>query len=99
MMLKKRRTYTGTERARILKAVERQGLTYAQAAKRFSVSEVTIGKWRRDAKGAMATRHPTPVHTGRVSSDGSLASLIRTEVQAARPRAAPPIIREEIAQI
>lgn len=87
-----RRRYTEQERARILTAVERRGLTYAQASKKFRVSEVTIWKWRRGSKSARERG------AGRTSADSSLASMIRAEVQARVREVVPSIIREEVAR-
>jgi len=79
--------YTEQERARILSAAASQGLTGKQASKKFGVSEVTLWKWRRDAK-VSAARHST----------GSLTSMVRAEVQARVRELIPAIIREEITQ-
>ncbi len=91
-MAKTRKRYTERERARVIVAVERTGLTYAQASKRFGVSQVTIWKWRKAQKtGARGLR------SRHVQANGSLARLMRTEVQARVREALPGIVREEVA--
>jgi transposase-like protein len=90
-MTLKRRRYSDSERARILAAVERKGLTYAQASKKFGVSEVTIWKWRRGRKPARERG------ASRTSADGSLAAMIRSQVSAKLAAILPDIVREEVA--
>ena len=96
-MAKKSRRYTPQERARILSAAKSEGLTGKPASQPFGVSEVTLWKWRRDSKSAMRTRRPRAVRPA--ASNGSIALLVRTEVQARVREMVPAIIREEIAQV
>ena len=96
-MAKKPKRYTEEQRARILSAAAKAGLTGRQAAKKFGVSEVTLWKWRRDAKGA-GQRRPKAAHTGRASANGSLAAIIRAEVQARVREMIPTVVRDEVAR-
>lgn len=91
-MSKKRKRYTEQERARILAAVDRKGLTYAQAARTFGVSEVTIWKWRKVAKTA-----PWERNRQHAQAVGSLAGFVRAEVRARMRQVLPGIVREETA--
>lgn len=75
-MAKTRKRYTEQERVRILSATASEGLTGKQAAKKFGVSEVTLWKWRRDAKGVKTKRQPGALRQS--PSNGSLASMIRS---------------------
>lgn len=96
-MAPKRRRYTEQERARVLAAAKREGLTGKQASKKFGVSEVTLWKWRRAAKGAKMKRHSRAART-KPATKGSLASMIRAEVHARVRDLLPEIVRAEIAQ-
>ncbi len=92
----KRKRYTEQERARILSAAASEELTGKQASAKFGVSQATLWKWRRDAKGVKMKRQPRALQQG--PSNGSLASMIRTEVQARVRELVSTIIREEVAQ-
>ena len=89
------RRYTATERARILVAIERDGLMQIAAAKKYGVSAVTIWQWKRAAKKtrprrARALRTNSP-------SGGSLDGLLRTQVRAHIERLLPQVVRDEVA--
>ena len=90
-MAKKRRRYSQIERKRIIAAVERDGLTYAQASKKFGVSAVTLWKWRKKAKTA-----PRERSSRRVQANGSLVALVRAEVQAGVREVVTGIVRAEV---
>src|SRR5437867_3622107 len=92
----KRKRYTEQERARILSAAATEGLTGKQAAKKFGVSEVTLWKWRRDAKGASRVRQPRAGRPVR-AADGSLDGLLRSEVRDRIHELLPDLVREEVA--
>ena len=89
-MQKKRRRYTEKQRARILAATKRDGLTSRQAAKKFGVSEVSLWKWRKAAKSGARERGR------RAQVDGPLAMMIRAEIRARVRELLPVIVREEI---
>lgn len=88
--------YTEKERARILAVAARDGLTGKQASQKFGVSEVTLWKWRRDAKGMSETRQPSAIRVA--ANNGSLAALVRAQVQQQVRSLLPGIIREEVAR-
>ncbi len=87
-----RRRFTDTQRARILAAMERRGLTYAQAARKFGVSEVTIWKWKKIGRTA-----PRRLRSKRARSEGSLAGLVRQEVRAKMHESLAVIVRAAVA--
>mgnify|MGYP001610497336 FL=1 len=89
--MRRRRHYSDTDRARILKAMSRDGLSYAQAAKRSRVSEVTIWKWRKASQPARARQ------TRR--ENGSLAAMVRSEVQARVRALLPEVVHEEVSAV
>ena len=93
-MAKKGKRYTEQERARILSAAAKDGLTGKQAAKRFGVSEVTLWKWRRDAKGATVMRQPRGSRTS--TADSSLDGLLRSQVRDRIQQLLPELVREEV---
>ena len=88
--------YTAAEKARIMAAAKKAGLTGAQAAKRFGISMLTFYRWRGPVRGRKRGR---PVGSknrvaGRVKVN---EAAVRREVQAQVRRLLPQIIREEVA--
>lgn len=95
-MVMKRKRYTPQERARILSTARRDGLTGKQASEKFGVSEVTLWKWRRDAKGTRQTHQPKARRLDR-ASDGSLDGLLRSQVRDRIRELLPEVVRAEVA--
>ena len=90
-----RKRYTEAERARILSAAASAGLTGKQASQKFGVSEVTLWKWRRDAKGTSRARQPRagrPMKAANNSFDGLLRSQVRDRIQ----ELLPAIVKDEV---
>jgi transposase len=98
MPKKNGKRYSEQERTRILTAAQREGLTGKQASKRFGVSEVTMWKWRRDANGATPKRQPREQRAARITANGSLAALVRAQMQDQVRTMLPEIVREEVAR-
>src|SRR5262245_44990424 len=88
---RKRHTYSSENRANILAAANREGLTALQVQKRFGVTPVTYYSWRRKY-GASGARAALAL-TGRGSS---LESQVRNEVQARVRKILPDIVRGEV---
>jgi len=89
----RRRESTPAERAKILAAADRDGLTALQVQKRFGVKPVTYYSWRKATKrsGAKrAARRGVPAGIG-------LVGQLRTELRARIAEMLPEIIRSEVA--
>lgn len=91
MANKTSRRYLEHQRAAILADMERSGLTQAAATEQHGVSKVTIWKWRTGNQPARARR------SVRDSVKGSLAAMIRAEVQVRVRALVPEIVRDEVA--
>ena len=89
-MAKAHRRYTEQERARILTAAAREGLSGPKAAKKFGISTLTFYNWRKRA-GA-----PRGQVSASIQLDGSLAGVVRAHVQAKVRELLPGIVREEV---
>jgi transposase-like protein len=93
-----RKRYTPAEKAKILAAAKSEGLTGAQAAKKFGIAQLTFYRWRgpvrSDAVAKRAKRGPgRPPGSGSVHvNQGALRKAVREQVQ----KLLPQIIREEI---
>jgi transposase-like protein len=90
--------YTAAEKARILAAAKKEGLTGAKAAKRFGISMLTFYRWRGPVRGRKRGRplgSKNRVAGARVKVD---LAKVRREVQAQVRRLLPQIIREEVAK-
>jgi transposase-like protein len=91
--------YTAAEKARILAAAKKEGLTGAKAAKKFGISMLTFYRWRGPVRGGKKRGRPVGsknhVATGRVKVD---LVAVRREVQAQVRKLLPQIIREEVAK-
>lgn len=83
------------ERAQILQLAAAEGLTGAQVAKRFGISQVTYYLWRKKA-GAEAKRVPKP-SPAILTTDSSLTTTVRTAVEARVREMLPEIVRSEVA--
>jgi transposase-like protein len=91
-MVKRRKRFTATERAKILATAKRQHLTSAQAATKFGISTFTFYAWKRRAKQPARGRD-----TGRQVS-GSLGGVLHSEVRLRVRQMLPEIIRQEVAE-
>jgi len=89
------RRYSAAEKAKILAAAKKEGLTGAEVAKRFGVATLTFYRWRGPVRSdAVARRGPgQPAGSGRVHVD---QVAVRKAVQEQVRKILPQIIREEI---
>jgi len=89
--------YTAAEKARIMAAGKKLGLTGAQAAKRFGISMLTFYRWRGPVRGKKRGRRAGSKNriAGRAKVD---LAAVRREVQAQVRALLPQIIREEVAK-
>jgi transposase-like protein len=88
--------YTAAEKAKILAAAKKEGLTGAQAAKRFGISALTFYRWRGPVRGRK--KRGRPVGSKNLSGKVKVnVGAVRREVQAQVRRLLPQIIREEVA--
>lgn len=91
---RKRHAYSSENRATILAAAQKQGLTALQVQKRFGVTPVTYYSWRRKY-GVSGSRPGTLAASGRGTN---LESQVRSEVQARVRQILPVIVRSEVSQ-
>ena len=94
--------YTAAQRANILAAAKKEGLTGAQVKKRFGVSTLTFYRWRGPVRSDAIARKGRKRGPGRPPGSGRVkvdVAAIRREVQAQVRRLLPQIIREEVAAI
>ncbi len=89
---KKRKRYTPAQRAKILAAAQKQGLTAAQVQKQFGVTPVTYYSWRKKSGSAARRGRRGP---GRPAG-GGLATQVRSEVQSRVREMLPGIVRQEV---
>ena len=89
---RKRHNYTPAQRAQVLAAARKDGLTAAQVAKRFGVTPVTYYSWRK--KLGLAARRGAG--TGRIARALGLSSELRTAVKAKVREILPEIVRGEV---
>ena len=90
-MAKERRRYTDADRAEILGAAKREGLSGPKAAKKFGISTLTFYNWRKRAG------HQASVQaSGETQTEGSLALLLRTEVRSRIAAILPGVVQEEV---
>lgn len=87
-MSKATKRYTPADRARVLAAAAREGLSGPKAAKKFGISTLTYYTWRKKANTAGSILKTT---------DGSLAGLVRSGVRAKVAAIVPGIVRQEVA--
>ena len=94
------RRYPPAERAKILAAAKREGLSGPAAAKTFGISQLTFYTWRRKAgaKQARPVDHPSRKKTRRGDLlSGDIAERIRQQIRARVSELLPGIIAGEIA--
>ena len=87
---RKRHHYTAAQRAMVLSAAQKEGLTAMQVRRRFGVTPVTYYSWRK--KLGVAARRGTAVKL----SGGHLGGQLRTAVQAKVREMLPEIVRGEV---
>ena len=89
--------YTKEEKTRIMDAAKKEGLTGAEAARKFGISMLTFYRWRGPVRGKKGRGRPP----GSKNVAGAVkveAAAVRREVQAQVRRMLPQIIREEVAK-
>jgi len=93
--------YTPSERAKILAAAKREGLSGLAAAKKFGISSLTFYNWRKQAgmepRGGWRRGRTTVSSALPRDFDGQLGDLVRREVRARLSQALPHIVQEEVA--
>jgi transposase-like protein len=93
---KKRTQYSSQQKATILAAAQKEGLTAAQVKRKFGVTPVTYYSWRKKTgiagrRGRMVLAARTPASTG-----SGLQGQVRAEVQARVRQILPEIVRNEV---
>lgn len=89
---RKRHTYTEAQRAQVLSAAQKDGLTAADVKKRFGVTPVTYYSWRK--KSGVAARRGATIT--KISRPTRLSGELRTAVQAKVRQILPEIVRGEV---
>lgn len=100
MKSKRGTRYTATQKARILAAARKEGLTGAQVAKQFGVSTLTFYRWRGPVRSDALKRAGKKRGPGRPKGSGKVkvdTVAVRREVQTQIRKLLPQIIREEVA--
>jgi transposase-like protein len=87
---RKRHHYTAAQRAMVLAAAQKEGLTAIQVRRRFGVTPVTYYSWRK--KLGVAARRGT----SRRLTGGPLGGQLRIAVQAKVREMLPEIVRGEV---
>lgn len=90
---RKRHTYTSTQRATILAAARKEGLTALQVQKKFGVTPVTYYSWRK--KSGLTRRGAGTLALG-AGPAGDLTRQVRGEVRAKVREILPGIVRTEV---
>jgi transposase-like protein len=91
---RKRKQYTASQRAEVLAAAQKGGLTAAQVQRKFGVTPVTYYSWR---KKSGVTRHKRSlVAAGPRTRGGDLTNQVRSEVRARVQQILPTIVRSEV---
>jgi transposase-like protein len=94
----RRRRHTPAERAQILAAAQREGLSGAAAAKRFGISTLTFYTWRKKAGGSRRRGARLQSRAGGAErGPNGLAAALRREVRAKIAAMLPGIVKSEIA--
>lgn len=93
---RKRHSYTPAQRASILAAAIKEGLTAEQVKRKFGVTPVTYYSWRK--KSGASNRRGAPISVAGVSGLGDLGSTLRTEVRNKVREMLPEIVRGEVNQ-
>lgn len=90
---RKRQTYTVAQRAAILAAASKEGLTALQVKRKFGVTPVTYYSWRKK-QGLTRRRGAEPLLVG---GGDELTRQVRSEVRAKVRQVMPGIVRHEVA--
>ena len=96
MAKRARKKYTVQQRADILSAAQKDGLTAVEVQKRFGVTPVTYYSWRKK-EGIVGRRGRRPTGRSSGSSSGDLTTQVREGVQAKLRSILPLVVREEVA--
>jgi transposase-like protein len=84
--------YSPAEKAKILAAAKKEGLTGAEVKQRFGVSTLTFYRWRGPVR-----RRRGRVAPGLAKADGGrLDGQMREQVRAKVHRVLPDVIRQEV---
>ena len=89
-----RTAYSASQRAQVLAAARKDGLTAAQVEKKFGVKPVTYYSWRK--KKGLTARRGRGAHSRAVARGGDFASQVRAEVQSKVRTLLPSIVRGEV---
>jgi len=92
MAKRTRHTYAPRQRAAILAAAQRHGLTAKDVKKKFGVVPVTYYSWRKK-EGLTGHRGRTATLSA-LRNNGAALTAVQAEVRAIMPR----IVREEVAR-
>jgi transposase-like protein len=93
-----RKGYSAERKAEILAAAKKEGLTGAQAAKKFGISTLTFYRWRGPVRGKKKRGRPVGSKNKMSSKVKVDVAAVRREVQAQVRKMLPQIIREEVAK-
>jgi transposase-like protein len=91
--------YTSAQKAKILAAAKKGGLTGAQVAKRFGVSTLTFYRWRGPVRSDALKRAGKRRGPGRPKGSGKVKvdpAIVRQAVRRQIEKMLPQIIREEV---
>jgi transposase-like protein len=91
----RRSNTSAAERAKIVAAADREGLTALQVQKRFGVKPVTYYSWRKKL-GVKGRRGRRPTGGGGLGRGGEFGAQVRAGVQARVREMLPGIVREEV---
>lgn len=89
------RRYEPAERARMLAAAKREGLSGSAAAKKFGISQLTFYTWRKKAGTSTHGRRGRPKRTSLLDSR-DLSGQLRQAVRAKVREMLPEVIEQEI---
>ena len=84
--------YAAADKARILAAARKEGLTALQVQKKFGVSPLTFYRWRGPVRGRRGPGRPL----GSGAGAGVGSSDLRAQVQDRVRAVLPDVIREEV---
>ena len=92
---KKRKNYTSQERATIMAAATKDGLTAAQVQRKFGVTPVTYYSWRKKT-GITRRRGGVPAVRMAARGGNDLTAQLRSEVATRVRQILPDIVRNEV---
>jgi transposase-like protein len=93
-----RKRYTPAEKAKILAAAAKEGLTGEQVANKFGIAQLTFYKWRGPVRSDALKRRGNP-GPGRPPGTGKVLvdeAAVRQAIRAQLQKLLPQIIREEV---